>query len=684
MAENHHPAPSQPPPAPFDLSRRSAAFLLAALILFFYRRLLSGQITWLNGDDTAFQVLPWLQFQASEWRHWTIPLWDPNHWFGQPLLAQAQPGVANPLNWLLFLAPLHLGWLRNLSLNFWFCFIHLLAAACAYRLARSLGCRRLASIPGALLFSLAGWFGVTFWPQMLSSAVWAPLVLLFLMRALKRRSPVVSASLSGFFLGLCFLGGHHQVPIFLAVACLLCWLPFLLSRPRLILACSAFCAMAAATSAVQVLPAREYGRLALRWVGAPEPIGWDQRVPYDIHHRYSLLPASLPGIVLPRHTPQSEPFLGFTGALLALLALLRWRRFEVRFLAAFALLGLLLALGGHTFFHRLLYQLIPHFDKARSPLAATLLFGLAASMLAAAGLDVLLSRLPALRLALPLTLILSALILREVSAVNLVFAPRLPESARLSSLLALGRDAGLAAFLRSQPGLYRASIDASLIPYNFGDWYGIPQTGGYLASLTTNVYRARPHETWNQRLLGVRYAISAQPTSFHRDLVYRSNSGPNIYENIDVFPRAFSVHEAIFHEKAGEIPDQLFLLAGRLDRATILPTPPPPLDRCPAPDSVQILSYHSSTVRLAARMACRGMVILSDTWYPGWRAYVDGRPAPIHKAYGFLRGVVVPAGAHTLDFRYRPASVYRGAALSLAAFAAFCFLAFPRLRFRLH
>lgn len=684
MAENHHSAASQPPPAPFDLSRRSAAFLLAVLVLGFYWRLLSGQTTWLDGDDTAFQVLPWLQFQASEWRHWTIPLWDPNHWLGQPLLAQAQPGVASPLNWLLFLAPLQHGWLRNLSLNAWFALIHLLAAACAYRLARSLGCRRLAAIPGALLFSLAGWFGVTLWPQMLSSAVWSPLVLLFLIRALQRRTPLVSASLSGFFLGLCFLGGHHQVPIFLAVACLLCWLPFLLFRPRLIPACVAFCVMAGAASAVQVLPAQEYGRLALRWVGTPDPIGWDQRVPYNVHDQYSLLPASLPGIVLPRHTPQSEPFLGFTGAALALLALFRWRRFEVRFFAAFALLGLLLALGSHAFFHRLLYQFIPHFDKARSPLAAILLFGLAASMLAAVGLDLLLSRLPSLRLALPLTLILSALILLEVSAVNLVFAPRLSETARLSAPLALSRDADLAAFLRSQPGLYRTDIDAALIPYNFGDWYGLPQTGGYLASVTANVYRARPHETWNKRLLGIRYAISAQPSDFHRDLVYHSKSGANIYENIDVFPRAFSVHEALFHAKAAEIPDQLFLLATDLHRKTILPTPPPPLDQCPAPDSIQILSYHSSSVRLSASMACRGMVILSDTWYPGWRAFVDGHPVPIHKAYGFLRGVVVPAGFHTLDFRYRPASVYRGASLTLAAFVAFCFLAFPRLRFRLN
>lgn len=680
MAENHHPASSQPPP---DLSRLAAALLLPFLICLFYWPLLSGRKTWMEGSDTAFQVLPWLQFQAAEWRAGHIPLWDPNHWAGQPLLAQAQPGVTNPLNWLLFLAPLDHGWLRNLSLNLYFTLIHLCGAAAAYRLARSLGVRRLAAIPAALIFSLAGWFGVTQWPQMISGVVCAPLLLLFLLRAVQLRAPLANAALAGFFLGACFLGGHHQVPIFLAVACLLCWLPFLAFRPRLLPAFAAFLAMTGAAAAVQLLPAQEYGRLALRWVGTPDPVTWDQRVPYEIHRQYSLLPASLPGIVLPRHTRQSEPFLGFTAAALVLAALARWRRFDVRFLTAFAAIGVVFALGAYTPVHRWLYEILPHFDKARSPATAICLFALAASALAGLGLDAVLHRVRSLRFALPLSLAACGLILFEVSKVNLVFAPALTETPRLAAPLSLAHDAEAAAFLRSQPGHYRIDVDDSAVPYNFGDWYGLPQTGGYLASVTENVYRARVHETWNKRLLGIRYALSPAPTAFHRDLIHRSSNGLHVYENIDVFQRTFAVHEAVFHEKATEIPDQLFLHSGELDKKTILPTPPPLLERCAGPDAVQIADYQSSRVRINAFMACRGMVVLSDTWYPGWRAYVDGREAQIHKAYGFLRGVVVPAGAHTLDFRYRPWPFYRGAALSaLSVIIAISLLS--RRSFRLH
>src|SRR5438105_2057673 len=65
-------------------------------------------------------------------------------------------------------------------------------------------------------------------------------------------------------------------------------------------------------------------------------------------------------------------------------------------------------------------------------------------------------------------------------------------------------------------------------------------------------------------------------------------------------------------------------------------------------------------------MGWGGMVVLSDTFYPGWRARVDHKPAPIYEVNGAMRGVVVPAGSHTVTMRYRPVSVYLGAALTVA------------------
>ena len=78
-----------------------------------------------------------------------------------------------------------------------------------------------------------------------------------------------------------------------------------------------------------------------------------------------------------------------------------------------------------------------------------------------------------------------------------------------------------------------------------------------------------------------------------------------------------------------------------------------------------LLERQASRVLLDANLKCRGMVIVADTFFPGWVATVDGQNRPIYEAYGFLRGVVVEAGPHRIEMRYRPKPVYWGAALTL-------------------
>src|SRR6266699_5246164 len=64
------------------------------------------------------------------------------------------------------------------------------------------------------------------------------------------------------------------------------------------------------------------------------------------------------------------------------------------------------------------------------------------------------------------------------------------------------------------------------------------------------------------------------------------------------------------------------------------------------------------------------MVVLSDTYYPGWYARVDGQPAHIYEVDLALRGVPVAKGRHTITFRYRPRSVFWGAGLTLNSLLA--------------
>jgi uncharacterized membrane protein YfhO len=61
-------------------------------------------------------------------------------------------------------------------------------------------------------------------------------------------------------------------------------------------------------------------------------------------------------------------------------------------------------------------------------------------------------------------------------------------------------------------------------------------------------------------------------------------------------------------------------------------------------------------------------VIFADPYLPGWQVALDGERAPIYVAQGLLRAVAVPAGEHSIEFSYRPASVYWGAGLTAIGF----------------
>lgn len=66
----------------------------------------------------------------------------------------------------------------------------------------------------------------------------------------------------------------------------------------------------------------------------------------------------------------------------------------------------------------------------------------------------------------------------------------------------------------------------------------------------------------------------------------------------------------------------------------------------------------------------KGLLVLTDTFYPGWNAYLDGVKVPVLRANYLFRGVEVPAGAHTVDFRFEPLSFAVGVFLNLGFLSA--------------
>jgi hypothetical protein len=72
--------------------------------------------------------------------------------------------------------------------------------------------------------------------------------------------------------------------------------------------------------------------------------------------------------------------------------------------------------------------------------------------------------------------------------------------------------------------------------------------------------------------------------------------------------------------------------------------------------SVRIVTYEPDDVRLEASLDSPGFLLLLDTYFPGWRATVNGAPAPIYQADYNFRAVPLPAGKSTVIFSYRPES----------------------------
>ncbi len=68
------------------------------------------------------------------------------------------------------------------------------------------------------------------------------------------------------------------------------------------------------------------------------------------------------------------------------------------------------------------------------------------------------------------------------------------------------------------------------------------------------------------------------------------------------------------------------------------------------------------------------MVVMSETYFPGWKATIDGNATEIREVYGALRGILAPQGRHEIRMWYRPQSFIFGAMLTFAGVLGICAL----------
>jgi hypothetical protein len=75
-----------------------------------------------------------------------------------------------------------------------------------------------------------------------------------------------------------------------------------------------------------------------------------------------------------------------------------------------------------------------------------------------------------------------------------------------------------------------------------------------------------------------------------------------------------------------------------------------------SPGTASIEDYRAQHVSVDTDARRPALLVLTDNWYPGWKATVDGKSAPVERVDYLIRGVRVPAGSHRVEFSFEPAS----------------------------
>lgn len=95
-----------------------------------------------------------------------------------------------------------------------------------------------------------------------------------------------------------------------------------------------------------------------------------------------------------------------------------------------------------------------------------------------------------------------------------------------------------------------------------------------------------------------------------------------------------------------------------------------------SPDEVKTLKYEPNAFELSTQSSTASLLVLSETYYPGWKAWLDDRPARIYPADIALRGILLPAGAHRIRMEFQPVILRIGLAISAATAIFLLFLGF--------
>ena len=249
---------------------------------------------------------------------------------------------------------------------------------------------------------------------------------------------------------------------------------------------------------------------------------------------------------------------------------------------------------------------------------------------------------------------------------------------------------GAIQFLKQDHDIYRVSGTDLILNPNSGMVFGISDIRGYdavvpqryadLVSRLEGHYRLHFHSLFVQAdsplfdLLNVKYVLTDQRLDGKWKLAYEDAGSVKVYRNTDVLPRAFVVYRAEIVDNATQSLERVTDSTFNFRKRVVLEEMPAgwtePLEVPDSTATVQITDYQPNQIRLRVETAADGLLVLTDTYAPGWKALLDGHLAPVFVADHAFRAVGVPTGTHQIEFVYEPRSFQVGAMVSLVTMAA--------------
>lgn len=676
-----------------------AAVLLAEVLLFHHRVLFSR--AWTIPWDFRDYHLPLAEFMARSLREGRLPLWDPFTYCGVPFYANVQAQFAYPPAWLTLVASNLAGGKHLLEFLEWQLALHVfLAGLFTYQLCRRLGAGRAAATFGGTVFQLGGYFASQ--AQHLGAicgAAWLPLAwagVMDLSRGLRLRRVAVLAGA----LAMAVLAGFPAVTIvvFVTTFMLACALALLRRAPAWLPAWTGAAALwGGCLAAVQLLPAMEAARLSTAY-SRGEFAGTGGGVPW----------VGLLSFVAPQHNhifdlnryrlEWNPTFLylycGWAGLACGLAGAFASRtRYRWPLVTVTAAAGLWM-LGETTPVARTIFLALPTWMK--SPLYAefampAFLLGVAAlAALGAERLSLARARWPAaLLIALTVADLTLAGANRNMNAVRVADEPAASAEQFEGSAETVERLRELVN--QSTPPVRVEPYRDSMRWANSAPMTGIPTASGNDPLAPARILAVRrlfgQGQPWLRYweladldsplpgLLNVGYLVTYAPTA---EPAVRHPSwkrvadlpGHQVYGNLRVLPRFFLVDRV---REARDQNEALALLGSPgfdpAREAVVEGVPGRKLGLAElAP--VRVVKYEEREVILETEASGEAFLVSSESWYPGWRAWVDGRPAPLYLTNVAFRGLFVPAGRHRVRMRFEPEILWWGLGASAVAWGA--------------